>query len=213
MHVCAYAFKFLKKLIDCAASPSIEGLVHRWKIPHNVAGATIMAIGASTPELMAAFIGVFIAAESATGSCTVVGSVIFNHLLILGFCIVASPGQSMQMSLIEFSKDMFFYALAIALFVAFFLDGQVTEGESWCVKFTSCYHARKLRTRAHALCEPKGLADHVASPLPCKSWGAALGLTHPACAVACFLHSGLILVCPITAFPCGTGNRSIVHPF
>ena len=39
-------------------------MIHAYKIPHSVAGATLMAVGASTPELLASFIGVFIAAES-----------------------------------------------------------------------------------------------------------------------------------------------------
>lgn len=71
-------------------SESIQGLVRVHKIPRSVAGSMlesskkilfcrwpeilpccrcreILAIGASTPELLASFIGTFIAVESATG--------------------------------------------------------------------------------------------------------------------------------------------------
>ena len=39
----------------------------------------------------------------------------------------------MKMTFVDFSRDMFFYALAIALFVWFFIDGHVTMQESWWV--------------------------------------------------------------------------------
>jgi hypothetical protein len=45
--------------------------------------------------------------------------------------VLVSPGQYMKMTFIDFSRDMFFYALAIALFVWFFIDGKVTRDESW----------------------------------------------------------------------------------
>jgi hypothetical protein len=54
-----------------------------------------------------------------------------NHLTILGCCVLVSPGQYMKMTFVDFSRDMFFYALAIALFVWFFIDGHVTMQESW----------------------------------------------------------------------------------
>ncbi len=72
------AVQIFQKKLNCnlLVVRSIEGIAHRFKIPHNVAGATLMAMGASTPELVASFVGVFVAAESATGAGTVIGSVI-----------------------------------------------------------------------------------------------------------------------------------------
>ena len=41
----------------------VNGLVERYNIPHSVAGSTLMAVCASTPELFSSFIGTFITAE------------------------------------------------------------------------------------------------------------------------------------------------------
>jgi Ca2+/Na+ antiporter len=112
---------------------SINGLVRRYKIPHSVAGSTLMAVGASTPELLASFIGTFIAAESATGAGTVIGSIIFNHTCIIGGSILVAPGQILHIPLVDSLRDLIFYAAAIIGFVVAFADEKVTAVESWCL--------------------------------------------------------------------------------
>jgi Ca2+/Na+ antiporter len=112
---------------------SINGLVRRYRIPHSVAGSTLMAVGASTPELLASFIGTFIAAESATGAGTVIGSIIFNHTCIIGGSILVAPGQMLHIPLVDSLRDLIFYAAAIIGFVVAFADEKVTAVESWCL--------------------------------------------------------------------------------
>ena len=51
------------------------------KIPDDVAGATLMAAGACSPEVVSSFIALFVT-HSALGVGSVVGSEIFNHLCI-----------------------------------------------------------------------------------------------------------------------------------
>ena len=59
--------------------PSITIMCERNKIPDDVAGATFMAAGASSPEMFACFVSLFIT-HTALGAGTIIGSEIFNHL-------------------------------------------------------------------------------------------------------------------------------------
>ncbi|KAJ8601970.1 hypothetical protein CTAYLR_008812 [Chrysophaeum taylorii] len=62
-----------------------------WKIPANVAGATLMAAGASSPELFSNIISVYIT-KSDIGVGTIIGSEIFNHMIILAGVAWARDG-------------------------------------------------------------------------------------------------------------------------
>ena len=112
----------------------INGLVERHNIPHSVAGATLMAVCASTPELFSSFIGTFITAErSVTAVGTVIGSVVFNHTCIISGCILASPGCVMHLPIVDSFRDLIFYAVAIIGFIIAVADEKVTATESWCL--------------------------------------------------------------------------------
>lgn len=58
-------------------------LSERLRLPKNVAGATLMAAGASSPELFSNIVSVYIT-KSDLGFGTIVGSEVFNHLVIVG---------------------------------------------------------------------------------------------------------------------------------
>lgn len=60
----------------------------RFNIPDDVAGATLMATGASAPELLASCMSLFVT-HSSLGLGTIVGSEIFNHLIICAGSILA----------------------------------------------------------------------------------------------------------------------------
>ena len=62
--------------------PALNLLCDLWRIPDDVAGATLMAAGASSPELFTSLIALFVT-RSEVGLGTVIGSEIFNHL---GIC-------------------------------------------------------------------------------------------------------------------------------
>ena len=64
--------------------PALAVICDVLKIPDDVAGATLMAAGACSPEVVSSFIALFVT-HSALGVGSVVGSEIFNHLCILGF--------------------------------------------------------------------------------------------------------------------------------
>lgn len=57
-----------------------------------------MAAGTSAPELIASLVGVFLSSKVETGAGTVIGSVIFNQLMIIGLCIIVSPNGKLACS-------------------------------------------------------------------------------------------------------------------
>jgi len=64
-------------------------VIAQWKdIPDDVAGATLMAGGASIPELFASFVSLFVT-HSALGVGTIVGSGIFNQIVICAGAVLA----------------------------------------------------------------------------------------------------------------------------
>jgi len=59
--------------------PALNIIADYFNIPDDIAGATIMAAGASSPELFSSFVALFIT-HSSLGLGTIVGSEIFNQL-------------------------------------------------------------------------------------------------------------------------------------
>lgn len=64
--------------------PALSVISEMFNIPDDVAGATLMAAGASSPELFSSFVALFVT-HSALGLGTIVGSEIFNQLTICKF--------------------------------------------------------------------------------------------------------------------------------
>ena len=69
--------------------PSLNVLCEKLQMPNDIAGATFMAAGASSPELFSSLIGVL--THSAVGAGTVVGSELFNMLVIIGGVCLVTP--------------------------------------------------------------------------------------------------------------------------
>uniref|UniRef100_A0AAZ3QZX1 Sodium/calcium exchanger membrane region domain-containing protein n=1 Tax=Oncorhynchus tshawytscha TaxID=74940 RepID=A0AAZ3QZX1_ONCTS len=65
------------------------------QLSEDVAGATFMAAGSSAPELFTSLIGVFIT-KGDLGVGTIVGSAVFNILVIIGICGIFA-GQVTQL--------------------------------------------------------------------------------------------------------------------
>uniref|UniRef100_A0A3B1JD26 Sodium/calcium exchanger membrane region domain-containing protein n=1 Tax=Astyanax mexicanus TaxID=7994 RepID=A0A3B1JD26_ASTMX len=65
--------------------PSLEVISERLGLSQDVAGATFMAAGSSAPELVTAFLGVFVT-KGDIGVSTIVGSAVYNLLGICAAC-------------------------------------------------------------------------------------------------------------------------------
>ena len=77
-----YMFVGLAVVCEEYFVPSLNALCERIKLPDDIAGATFMAAGASSPELFASLIGV------STGSAVGVGTVVVSPLDHCSACFV-----------------------------------------------------------------------------------------------------------------------------
>ncbi len=109
--------------------PSLDAISHRWRLSENVAGASLMAVGSSAPELSIALLALFRdgGAHSDVGIGTIVGSAVFNILVITG---VAAVVREARIALMAVVRDTTFYMASILLLFLTLWDGRVTLFES-----------------------------------------------------------------------------------
>ncbi len=88
-------------------------LCEETKIPDDVAGATVMAIGTSAADLMISVISLFVQ-ESTVGLGTIIGSEIFNHLIISAACTMNSK-DPIQLEPRLFSREVISYGLTLII--------------------------------------------------------------------------------------------------
>lgn len=81
----------------------------------DVAGATFMAAGSSAPELATSFVGTFLA-ESNVGVGTIIGSAVFNILVIIGATAVLSK-DDLDLDWRPVVRDNFFYLISVILLI------------------------------------------------------------------------------------------------
>ena len=74
--------------------PSLDAISTRLKLSDEVAGASLMAMGSSAPELAIALMALFSGGgqHSDVGIGTIVGSAVFNILVITGVSAVVAGG-------------------------------------------------------------------------------------------------------------------------
>ncbi len=110
--------------------PSLDEISRRLKLSDEVAGASLMAIGSSAPELSIALIALFAGsgAHSDVGIGTIVGSAVFNILVITGLSAVVAGG--LRIHIFAVRRDIFYYLLAIGYLGLVFYDGQVSLSEA-----------------------------------------------------------------------------------
>ncbi|XP_076595611.1 sodium/potassium/calcium exchanger 3 isoform X3 [Chaetodon auriga] len=130
LHVfCAiYMFHALAIVCDVYFVPSLEKVSENLQLSQDVAGATFMAAGSSAPELFTSLIGVFIT-KGDVGVGTIVGSAVFNILVIIGICGIFS-GQPISLSWWPLFRDAIFYILSIVVLILVIYDEKVMWWET-----------------------------------------------------------------------------------
>ncbi|XP_008418620.1 sodium/potassium/calcium exchanger 3-like isoform X1 [Poecilia reticulata] len=130
LHVlCAiYMFHALAIVCDVYFVPSLEKVSENLQLSQDVAGATFMAAGSSAPELFTSLIGVFIT-KGDVGVGTIVGSAVFNILVIIGLCGIFS-GQPISLSWWPLFRDAVFYILSIVVLILVIYDEKVLWWET-----------------------------------------------------------------------------------
>lgn len=112
-----YVFISLAIVADELFVPALEVLSEKWELSEDVAGATLMAAGGSSPELATNFVATFL--NSDVGFGTIVGSAVFNVLFVVGICAVLTK-KEMRLNEWPLLRDSLFYMVAVALLAIFF---------------------------------------------------------------------------------------------
>ena len=119
--LCVYA---LSVLTEDFFVPALDQISARLNLPASVAGASLMAMGSSAPELAIALFSLFRdgGEHADLGIGTIVGSAVFNILVITGASALVRPAE------IKFRvvmRDASVYLAAIGLLLWSFRDGQI----------------------------------------------------------------------------------------
>lgn len=120
-------FALLAVICERYFVPSLDVMAARLRLTHDVAGATLMAIGSSAPELFTALIALTKVGAEEVGAGTIVGSAIFNILVIVGASAAVGTAVLRWRPVL---RDLGAYFIAILILLATFSDGQITLGES-----------------------------------------------------------------------------------
>ena len=120
------SFYLLAEVSDRYFVVSLDKLSHRFNMTHDMAGATFMAIGSSAPELFVAIIALIRpGGHEDIGVGTIVGSALFNLLVIVGAAAVVKNTLIAWQPVI---RDLLFYALSILGLYYVLYNGNI---ESW----------------------------------------------------------------------------------
>ena len=104
---------------------SLDFIAKRLRLSSDMAGSTLMAAGSSAPELAVALFSILMAGHhEAIGVGTIVGSALFNILVITGFVMYLRSGIRLMWQPIL--RDIIFYIVAIILLGITFLNEDVT---------------------------------------------------------------------------------------
>lgn len=109
--VACYCFWMLAIICDEYFMASIHIFCQKLKIKHELASGTFMTMATSSPELCISCVGTFIS-EGDMGIGTIVGSAIFNILVITACCGILTRSVS-KVDVYLLSRDCVFYALTI----------------------------------------------------------------------------------------------------
>ena len=117
------SFYLLAEVCEKYFVESLEKISKNLRLSPEASGATLMAVGSSAPELFVSIIALFKPGEEAMGAGTIVGSAIFNVLVITGASIAVRQAFIIWQPVI---RDLLFYALSIVLLLFTFKDGSIS---------------------------------------------------------------------------------------
>uniref|UniRef100_A0A8C2EYC5 Solute carrier family 24 member 6a n=1 Tax=Cyprinus carpio TaxID=7962 RepID=A0A8C2EYC5_CYPCA len=131
LHVfCAvYMFYALAIVCDVYFVPSLEKICMNLHLSEDVAGATFMAAGSSAPELFTSLIGVFIT-KGDLGVGTIVGSAVFNILVIIGVCGIFAGQVTITLTWWPLFRDSIYYTLSVLALILIIYDEKVIWWET-----------------------------------------------------------------------------------
>lgn len=136
--VIIYLFVGMAVICDDYFGQCLEIIAKRLKLSDDVAGATFLAAGSSTPELFMAIAGTVYGSDVGIG--TIVGSAVFNISIIIGLSAMFVPERTLpngtklkalQIDWRPLFRDLIFYSVAITMLLVFFAVSSPNEVEWW----------------------------------------------------------------------------------
>lgn len=126
----AYLFWGMAYICDEYFVRTIEVISERFRIPDDVAGATLMALGCNGPEMALNTISIFHPSDIGVGA--VIGGEVFNVLVIIGTAMLATPEMYLPLRISNFSffRDVSFYMISVMMLYIILEDGQISRAES-----------------------------------------------------------------------------------
>jgi len=94
--------------------PALNVIANHFNIPDDVAGATLMAAGASSSNVFSSFIALFIT-KSSLGMGTIVGSEMFQQLVVVAGSILSARNSKLELNPYRITREIVFYLLALVL--------------------------------------------------------------------------------------------------
>lgn len=106
-----YSFYILARICDGHLTTALDLIVERIQMSTDVAGATFLAMASSAPELFTSIIATCVL-ESTSGVGNVLGSAVFNLLVIIGVVPIFAKG-TLKIWWYPTARDAVFYSIAI----------------------------------------------------------------------------------------------------
>lgn len=126
--VIVVCFFLMSEVIDRLFMPSLDRIAKEFHLSDNIAGATLLAIGTSMPELSIALVALFTVSTSPiVGLWTIVWSALFNILIIIGFVGLLRTTTLCRRSVL---RDACIYAVSLIFLYVFLLDWYIAWWES-----------------------------------------------------------------------------------
>lgn len=121
-------FILLARVVDLFFISSLDKISKDLRLSSDAAGATLMAVGSSAPELFVALFAVLKPGDhQVIGIGSIVGSAIFNLLVIVGASALIRKATLTKIPVI---RDLIFYSISVALLVIFIWDGKLEMWET-----------------------------------------------------------------------------------
>lgn len=122
-----YIFCGFEVICDAFFVPALNVFCELMHMSEDFAGATLMGIGGNLPDIFSGIVGVCIL-NSDVGTGTIVGSLLFNHLCIIGFSVLFVKFILLDLKCLI--REVSFYAFSIILLFVALYDSKITIYES-----------------------------------------------------------------------------------
>ena len=103
--------------------PALEMICDVLGLPSDVAGATFMAAGTSSPEFFTNIMGTFVT-KSNLGIGTIVGSAVFNIFGVISVCGLFA-GRKIYLDWYPITRDAVIYGITVILLILVLIDEKV----------------------------------------------------------------------------------------